>query len=164
MIRYIPDPNDLSLLMDCFTGLYPLDQSPRGKEAFEMVLRNPEKFVMKPQREGGGNNIYGTDIPPFISKLSADERNSYILMDIIQVVPHDDIMVKANVASKNTVISELGIYGVWLRYFTLAITCSSGDKVLHNRQAGFLVRTKTVGTNEGGVATGYSVLDSPLLV
>lgn len=28
-----------------------------------MAIRNPEDFVLKPQREGGGNNIYGPDIP-----------------------------------------------------------------------------------------------------
>lgn len=27
-----------------------------------MALDAPERFVMKPQREGGGNNLYGEDI------------------------------------------------------------------------------------------------------
>jgi len=36
--------------------------------------------------------------------------------------------------------------------------------VVFNRQQGYLLRTKMFGVNEGGVATGYSVLDSPLLV
>lgn len=27
-----------------------------------MALDAPERFVMKPQREGGGNNLYGDDI------------------------------------------------------------------------------------------------------
>jgi glutathione synthase len=26
-----------------------------------MALLNPEKFVLKPQREGGGNNVYGKE-------------------------------------------------------------------------------------------------------
>jgi len=33
-----------------------------------------------------------------------------------------------------------------------------------NRQQGYFLRTKMLGVNEGGVATGYSVLDSPYLV
>jgi len=33
-----------------------------------------------------------------------------------------------------------------------------------NTQQGYLLRTKKLGVNEGGVATGYSVLDSPFLV
>lgn len=37
-------------------------------------------------------------------------------------------------------------------------------QVLSNEEVGHLVRTKTSSSNEGGVATGYAVLDSPLLV
>jgi hypothetical protein len=35
--------------------------------------------------------------------------------------------------------------------------------VLLNENAGHLVRTKTSSSNEGGVAAGFAVLDSPLL-
>lgn len=42
--------------------------------------------------------------------------------------------------------------------------CRNGDEILLNEQQGYLLRTKPVGTDEGGVATGYSVLDSPYLV
>jgi len=37
-------------------------------------------------------------------------------------------------------------------------------QVLCNEEVGHLVRTKTSSSNEGGVAAGYAVLDSPLLV
>ena len=37
-----------------FAGLYSLDRTPEGDRAVEMALRDPEKFVLKPQREGGG--------------------------------------------------------------------------------------------------------------
>jgi hypothetical protein len=36
-------------------------------------------------------------------------------------------------------------------------------QVLFNENAGHLVRTKTSDSNEGGVAAGFAVLDSPLL-
>lgn len=49
----------------------------------------------------------------------------------------------------------LGIYGIWLH---------DGDKVLENKAAGYLLRTKAADTKEGGVATGYSVLDSITLI
>lgn len=26
-----------------------------------MAIENPEKYVLKPQREGGGNNVYGKE-------------------------------------------------------------------------------------------------------
>lgn len=28
----------------------------------ELALREPGKFVLKPQREGGGNNLYGDEV------------------------------------------------------------------------------------------------------
>lgn len=27
-----------------------------------MAIQNPEKYVLKPQREGGGNNVYGKEV------------------------------------------------------------------------------------------------------
>ena len=41
---------------------------------------------------------------------------------------------------------------------------SNGDEIVFNRQQGHLLRTKMIGVDEGGVAAGYSVLDSPYLV
>jgi glutathione synthase len=50
-----------------FTGLYPLDDTSEGLRARALVLANPECFVVKPQREGGGNNIYRSSIPSSIT-------------------------------------------------------------------------------------------------
>ena len=52
-------------------------------------------------------------------------------------------------------LSELGIYGTFVR---------RGDEVILNREAGHLVRTKAATSDEGGVAAGFAVLDSPYLV
>lgn len=38
-------------------------QDKEGDAAVEMALKDPGKYVLKPQREGGGNNIYGDLIP-----------------------------------------------------------------------------------------------------
>ncbi len=32
-------------------------------------MNNPDKYVLKPQREGGGNNVYGEDIKPFLENI-----------------------------------------------------------------------------------------------
>ena len=40
----------------------------------------------------------------------------------------------------------------------------NGDKIVFNRQQGHILRTKMLGVDEGGVAAGYSVLDTPFLV
>ena len=52
-------------------------------------------------------------------------------------------------------VSELGIYG----------TILFGKKELEEqRTGGYLLRTKSSESNEGGVAVGFSVIDTPLLV
>lgn len=55
-------------------------------------------------------------------------------------------------------ISELGIYGTFI-----GSGLGSGGGVLLNEYAGYLLRTKPDGVDEGGVATGYSVLNSVVL-
>ena len=144
-----------SLIRKSFTGLYALDQSPDGLKAYQMGLANPYKFVLKPQREGGGNNYYGEDVRKMLEGLSIQERNGYILMDLIRPSTMRNVMVRGGKAVENDVVSELGIYGIWV----------SKSGVVHmNCEGGQLLRTKSSDSNEGGVATGYSVLSSVLRV
>lgn len=71
-------------------------------------------------------------------------------------------------------ISELGVYGTFLCGGPAPATAASaaaaavggadaGAGVLLNEFAGYLLRTKQTGVDEGGVATGYSVLSSIVL-
>ncbi|KAJ3049283.1 hypothetical protein HK097_009708 [Rhizophlyctis rosea] len=154
--RFVKDEKHAQLLRNSFTGLYPLDGSQDGEKAVEIALeRGGEGFVMKPQREGGGNNIYGADIPPLLSKMTVQERNAYILMDLIRPPPLKNIMVRQGALIEGEVVSELGVYGLWV---------SDGDEIHLNEAGGHLLRTKASTSNEGGVAAGFAVLDSPLLV
>jgi len=49
-------------------------------------------------------------------------------------------------------ISELGCYGT--------IVASGDGEIVHNEYAGFLLRTKFSGVDEGGVASGFATLSS----
>jgi glutathione synthase len=57
---------------------------------------------------------------------------------------------------KAEVVSELGIFG-WALF-------GGKDGGVEEKEVGWLVRTKGKESDEGGVATGFSVLDSVLLV
>ena len=51
------------------------------------MATNPEsadKYVLKPQREGGGNNIYRKTIPEFLKSLPEPYWPAYILMEMIE--------------------------------------------------------------------------------
>ena len=53
-----------------------------GKGAEEAVRRAHE-LVLKPQREGGGNNVYRGSIPPFVAQLPQQERVAWVAMELI---------------------------------------------------------------------------------
>lgn len=127
-----------------------------------LSLETAANHVLKPQREGGGNNIYRDKIPPYLQSIPKSQWKQYVLMELIQppsgakntVLRSDGQVVSGNV------ISELGIFGGCL-YKT-----SQGSKkpeILHNSEGGYLLRTKGKDSDEGGVAAGFSSLDSLIL-
>ena len=78
------------------------------------VRKCPERFVVKPQREGGGNNIYGSDIPAFLDTIvGTPEQDAYIVMDRISPPVSTNYMVRPLADGPMLVktISELGIFG-----------------------------------------------------
>ncbi len=84
-----------------------------GSVSVSRACEHPERFVLKPQREGGGNNIYGADIRPFLESLGdSEERNAYILMDTIQPPTTLNYMVRpGKEVQLVNCLSELGIFG-----------------------------------------------------
>jgi hypothetical protein len=46
------------------TGLWSLDNpsSPETAQIISDAISHPERYVLKPQREGGGNNLYGEEL------------------------------------------------------------------------------------------------------
>ncbi|WAQ87561.1 hypothetical protein PtA15_8A465 [Puccinia triticina] len=151
---------------ETWTEIYALESA----EGMRIAREEPAGFVLKPQREGGGNNIYGRDIPGFVAGLAASERESYILMRLIEPPrkvfnyllrsgPPPTSTTPAAQLERTEVVSELGIYGCCL----VAATRGSARQVLWNSQEGHVLRTKDSFSGEGGVAIGISCLDSPLL-
>ncbi|KAL7744521.1 hypothetical protein ACLKA6_017044 [Drosophila palustris] len=156
--RFINDPDEIKAVGKIFTGLYSLDDNEVGNANYEMALRTPERFVLKPQREGGGNNVYGVDIPDALKRMSRVERSAWILMDLIHPPLTQGYMVRPGSDMPPQIVdmvSELGIFGVII---------GDADSIVHNYQAGHMLRTKLSTANEGGVAAGLGALDSPYLI
>jgi hypothetical protein len=112
--RYFDDKKKIEQVRGIFTGLSSVDNDEQGNKAVAAAMANPERYVLKPQREGGGNNIYGQDIPPFLSNIAdANERNAYILMDRINPPITTNYVVRPgkSEAEMVKVVSELGIFG-----------------------------------------------------
>eukprot|EP00088_Acartia_fossae_P025270 TRINITY_DN2609_c0_g1_i4.p1 TRINITY_DN2609_c0_g1~~TRINITY_DN2609_c0_g1_i4.p1 ORF type:complete len:486 (+),score=130.91 TRINITY_DN2609_c0_g1_i4:292-1749(+) len=156
--KFLGDKAQMESVKDIFTGLYSLDNDAIGDKNLLKAIENPEKYVLKPQREGGGNNVYGQDIKPFLEKIkNSEERSAYILMDRISPPIIKNYMVRPG--SQEPIladcISELGIFGYVI---------GTKDTILENKQVGHMLRTKLSHVNEGGVAAGLGALDSVYLV
>jgi len=117
-------------------------------------------IVLKPQREGGGNNVFKDDIPAFLDNLPPEKRAAWIAQGLI-TPPKDmgSLLLRSDeetrVATKAEVVSELGVFG-WNLFHPI--------RGMKEKEVGWLLRTKSKDVNEGGVAAGFSVLDSILLV
>lgn len=70
-----------------------------------------DKFVMKPQREGGANNFYGDQIAKQIEEKSEAELGAFILMDKIYPEERLGIYTDFKAVYVTNVVSEIGIYG-----------------------------------------------------
>nr|QZX63203.1 glutathione synthase [Halisarca dujardinii] len=135
-----------------FTGLYSLDLTPEGDKAAALALQDPRSFVLKPQKEGGGNNYFGEKMEAILRDLSGKkDREQYILMDLIRTPTHRVEVLIDGAVVKVEVVPEYSVFGIYLR---------SGEKVLVSSAVPHLVRSKTVGTTEGGVSNGTGFLDS----
>ncbi|QLQ81672.1 hypothetical protein HG537_0F04330 [Torulaspora globosa] len=155
LAKFIPDIDVRKQMLSTFVKIYPLDDSPLGQEGRKLAFQSPSKFVLKPQREGGGNNVYKQDIPLFLEKLDQKDWSAYILMELIE--PNEtteNVVVRGNSFFKEPIISELGIFGCIL----------FDDTDVHlNEYSGWLLRSKFSRSNEGGVAAGFGCVDSVML-
>ncbi|KAM8862986.1 glutathione synthetase [Spinachia spinachia] len=156
--RFFPDqPQVVEQIRVTFAGLYTLDMGSEGDKTVAMALAAPDQFVLKPQREGGGNNLYGTEICRVLQAAqSSSERTAYILMDKIQPAAVQNYLLRQGGPLEiSTCLSELGVFGTYVRH---------GKDTVMNECAGHLLRTKSSEHSDGGVAAGVAVLDNPLLV
>ena len=156
--RFLSDESKIERVKEIFTGLYSLDKEEGGDEAMQMAINNPELYVVKPQREGGGNNIYGEDIPGALKAMSETERSAYILMERIFPPISQSYMIRPGCSMPPPIVdlvSELGIFGAII---------GTKDRIMYNKQVGHMLRTKISSANEGGVAAGLGALDSPYLI
>lgn len=136
--------------------------------SLEKTLAEHKTLVLKPQREGGGNNVYRDAIPEFLRTLPTNDRAAWIAMRLIE--PPQGVggwLVRSGAEPvKSDVVSELGVFGWAL--FGPAMEGDVGgvdEKAgIEEKTVGWLVRTKGRESDEGGIAVGFSVLDSVVLV
>jgi len=157
--RFLEDQADKDAISASFAGLWALgpEADEESVTAVAEAMEHPERFVMKPQREGGGFNTYGAAIAEKL-KVGAHDKSlaDSILMQRIMPPPQPQWLLRAEEDPlRCDAVCELGIYTVFLGNATEAPL---------NDYAGWLLRVKPETVDEGGVAAGYACLGAPLLV
>lgn len=149
--RFLPDSTQATEVLNTFAPIYPLDKTPAGLEARRLAT-DPDtavRYVLKPQREGGGNNVYRKDIPDFLKELPETHWPAHILMEMIEPPTQQNVIFRNGELQKGGVICELGVYGACL---WRSGSIDGVREVLQNFEAGYLLRTKGDTSSEGGVA------------
>jgi glutathione synthetase len=186
--RFLPNhpPSTLTALRSTFAPQYDLAPGSDGRR----LAADPTtaaNHVLKPQREGGGNNIYRASIPAFLKSIPETAHPGYILMELIATPPaaKNTVLRSDGTVVSGNVVSELGIFGACLWKRSTERTAAAAHvrvglagaghtgiglmghptppEILHNEEGGYLLRTKAKDSNEGGVAAGFSALDSLIL-
>uniref|UniRef100_A0A183BIY3 ATP-grasp domain-containing protein n=1 Tax=Globodera pallida TaxID=36090 RepID=A0A183BIY3_GLOPA len=160
--RFFPSSNEadtVATIRKTFAGMWGLDdpEDEATKSIIQNAIDHPDKYVMKPCREGGGNNFFGEKIPQKLREFSPAELGAHILMQKLTPLAVPNFLVRPlqDVQFEN-VVSELGIFG-----FLLGNVHTKS--VQHNVQRGHYLRSKLQEAQEGGIYGGEGVVDSPLL-
>lgn len=159
VLRAFCTEDDAQMLEATFAGMFTLEQPIQSQDpehrdtqsAWQDAIHHPDRYVLKPQREGGGFNFYGDHMAQHLARLTPEQRDAYVLMERIRPIQHTATCLADGRLSHGPVVSEIGRFGVLF---------ARGDEVGFNRDAGYLVRTKHTDANEGGVSSGAGHLDS----
>ena len=143
-----------------FGGIYYIRDmaDDKKKELYEKIKNSPNEFILKPMKEGGGNNVSGENLKNIIPEGDNEPNDllkNSIIVEKIKSNSHESMILKNEKINVQNSISEFSIYGIIL----------TNEKNLYiNKSVSFLVRTKNKDDLEGGVMEGAGAIDIPYLV
>lgn len=175
----------IDLLISCMARQ--IDPLEDPKLFSEVISVERKKWVLKPQREGGGNNLFDDAMVEKLKALKEEKvsgQTGYVLMELIKPPSHNATVLDINIDEVGLKTfgadSELGIYS------TAVFFNKSDDKlskeiklnekligledeleipnICELRTSGTLLRTKPNDVKEGGIHAGFGWMDSPFLV
>uniref|UniRef100_A0A914HCC7 Glutathione synthetase n=1 Tax=Globodera rostochiensis TaxID=31243 RepID=A0A914HCC7_GLORO len=159
--RFFPDPSEAQMIADIrntFAKLWGLENDDeQTRMIIEDAIAHPERYVLKPNKEGGGKNFWGQDIVDKLKTFNRSERAAHILMERLNPVPTKNFMVWPNKETQlSDVVNEIGIFGYIFGNL-------KDGTVVYYEQNGNMIRTKLADSNEGGVSAGTGAFDTPYL-
>ena len=104
----------------CFAELHAVSGEGRGEAAEAAIAdaldegKEPCGWVLKPQREGGGNNFYSEELRAKLREGSDEDLADLILMERILPPLQPALLVTRGQVRSGVTISELGVFGTFL--------------------------------------------------
>lgn len=163
-------PESAHKIRQTFVKLYPLDDdTPAGIKGVELATDDDTAvdYILKPSLEGGGHNIYGDDIPDFLSTIPRSQWSAYVLMErICSPAGVFNVLMSSEGIVAGDVVSELGIFGTCLWRFlpNKEEGCPSTCEMIKNKVGGWSFKTKDAFVDEMSVVKGFGCFDTPCLV
>ena len=142
---------NVELISKSFVALHELTDA-----AVKNAIDRCEDYVLKPQREGGGNNFYGEQMKEKLLTMKQDEKDAYILMELIKSEAFENYVFRNGEILKGNCVTEFGVFSGFIANGTT-------NKQLYNECLGQVLRTKLSHMTESGVSAGFGALDSPVL-
>ena len=122
--------------------------------------QDSSQWVLKNQGEGGGHCIFDDDIAKKLNAMHPAQYSTWALMKRMHPAPRANpaLVVRGGKAAVVTdLISEIGMFSAHID----GKPATDGDS---DGYAGYLIRSKSALTAEGGVHSGQGVLDSLALL
>ena len=160
MMHYCQNDLIINDILRFFGGIYNIRDmdAEKQKELFTQIKSDPNKYILKPMREGGGNNIIGDKLKELIPEEGnepADLLKNSVIVEKIDASVHESIVLRNEKINVQNSISEYSIYGIIL---------SNENNLIINKSVSFLVRTKNKDDIEGGIMEGAGAVDLPCLI
>jgi glutathione synthetase len=146
--RFVENEKTLKLIRDTFVPIYAFGKEKDNEKLIRKMKTEYEDLILKPQRDGGGNNLYQEEIRKLAETIGDEtELYKFTLMKRIKEVLHE-CFVSSNEKPLEKIFAstEIGFNGLTIG--------DSSDKLLLNEFGGFSVAVKKEHANEGGIMAG----------
>jgi hypothetical protein len=134
--------------------MWSFDKIEDQQTIIDMIQKDVTQYVLKPNLEAGGNNIYNEKILETLNNSTPEQRRNYVLMQKIHPFLNHTVMFMRKSINVSDVITELGIFGGIVSY---------EGKITNIDVGGNLIKSKIPISEDGGVVIGHAVFDSLMI-
>lgn len=120
--------------------------------ADQIAIDHCDQWVLKPFREGGGNNYFGQELISHLGSLTREQRGAYVLMEAIHQRPFRGVRLRQDQVLDTPCVTEMG-------HYTACLMEPGNPEPIQNELLGYLLRSKDAQTTEAFVLGDHSYLD-----